>query len=260
MTSTLSDFCEVVWDQVMDMACLDVVMQATAITSAPPQSPEQMAEVFRLPRAVIAEAVDFTERYAAACLEARRDLPSMHIPDPWDAPRRASLEKRVTQAIARIARLAERDWALRYPAALVSASNARTTLLRELASRWEQGQRAHHQALQKCKATNTQAKLESMRVSKQNPQKGKPKQRDKSIKELLQELVDTQEGREKLLAARTVDGIAALIKCSHGAVAGCPVYKRKVRPILDTNKWQEKNARIEFDDRRLDRRSDRHRK
>jgi hypothetical protein len=170
------------------------------------------------------------------------------------------LEKQVTHAIARIAQLAEHNWALPHRTALFSVRNARTTLLRELAGRWEQGQRAHHQALQKCEATKTQGQLESIQGIKQNPQKGKPKKRVKSIKELLQELVDTQEGREKLLAARTVDGIAALIKCSHGAVAGCPVYKRKVRPMLDANKWQEKNARIEFDDRRLDRQSDRHRK
>jgi hypothetical protein len=257
MTSTPADFCEVVWEQVMDMACVDVVMQATAITSAPPQSPEQMAEVFRLPRAVIAEAVDFTERYAAACLEARRDVPSLPIPDPWDAPRRASSEKRVTQAIGRIAQLAERNWALRHPTALVSASNARTTLLCELASRWEQGQRAYHQALQRCNATIPPS---TGKVTTAKAKEKRPRKRGDTTDERLAALRSSPDGVKQILAAGNSTGVGKLIGRCRSAVVSSVVWKTKIKPLFDTLKTDAKYQRLEFEDRRQDRRSDRRRK
>jgi hypothetical protein len=251
MTNTLADFCEVAWEQVIDMACFNVAMEATAITSARPDSPEQMAGVFRLPRAVITEAVDFTERYAAACLEAKRDVPSLPIPDPWDARRRAALEKQVTHAITRIAQLAEHNWALPHRTAIFSGRNARTTLLRELAGRWEQGQRAHHQSLHNGETAPSQTQPALLGANEGTPKKRK--RRGPTTEERLKELIASEGGWEKIKACRKAADVGRLIKRSHASVIATRSWQKEICPELKGQRDMARYHRHEREERRRDR-------
>ncbi len=253
MTKRISDYCDVIWTTVLDVACLDAVTAATKIMSAPPTSIEEMIGVFRLPRSVIAEATDFTERHAAACLESRKAFPAMPIPDPWDLQRLAAVDACIRGCIDRIARLAEQNWGLPRQSSAVSRSAAKMEVLSELADRWEIGQRAYHQELQNCNATRSPPIAAPDATSK--PQRGKRRRkRHGTTDERLKELASTTEGRQAILAAGTSERIGKLIDRSHAAVAGSSVWKKKIKPLLDANKTEQKLARLEWDERRSDRR------
>ena len=253
MGKRLSDYCDVAWDAVLTVACLDAVTAATKITSAPPMSVEERIGVFRLPRSVIAEATDFTERYAAACLEARKDFPAMPIPDPWDRQRLASVDAGIRRCIDRIVRLAEQNWGLSSQESAVSRSAAKMEVLSDLADRWELGQRAYHQDLQNCHTATSPPIASPDATSK--PQRGKRRRkRHGTTDERLKDLVSSEDGRRSILAAGTSERIGELIDRSHAAVAGSPVWKKTIKPLLDTLKAEKKYARFELEERRQDRR------
>ena len=254
MTKRLSDYCDVNWNAALEVACLEAVMAATKMTSAPPTSIAEMIGVFRLPQSVIAEAIAFTQQHAAACLEARKDLPSMPIPDPWDSQRLAAVDAGIRRCIDRIAGLAEHKWGVSRQLSAVSRSAAKTEVLSDLAARWEIGQRVYHQELQECN-TSAAPPVVSPDETSSKPQRGKRRRkRHLTTDERLKELASSPEGRRQILAAGKIDGVADLIGRSHGAVAGSPAWKKTIKPLLDAERAERRIARLEWDERRQDRR------
>jgi hypothetical protein len=253
MAKRLSDYCDVAWDAVLTVTCLDAVTAATKITSAPYKSVEERIGIFRLPRSVIAEAMDFAKRYAAVCLQTRRAIPTMPIPNPWDSQRRASLDASIRGCIDRIARLAENNWGVSRQASAVSRSAAQSELLREVADRWEDGLRAYHEALQKCDAP-ARTKRQSPKAPEKMVLGKRGRMRRRTTDELLQDLAGSEDGWRSIMVAGTIDRIASLIGRSHGAVAESDVWHKTIKPLLARLKAEREYARIELDERRQDRR------
>jgi hypothetical protein len=259
MEGALSDFCDVGWQSMLDAASVEALIKATSAVSAAPASVEDMIALVRLPRVLIEEAVGFAKQHANVCLLSLADLPSMPVPDPWDEKRKADLEARVRRTIGQVLRLAQKHWGFSKEQMAVSQCAASTELLGEVASRWEEGQRAYHKALQKCDTATVLPSRGAKAVKEKAAQK-RPWKRGKSTDERLAELIGSPEGLEKIFAAKTVDGVAALIKRSHGAVADSPIWKKKIRPMFERLKAENAYSRLEFEERRLDRRSDQRRK
>jgi hypothetical protein len=259
MEKGMADFCDVNWGMVLDAVGLEVVMEATRITSVPHPSSGQVRDLFRLPRAVVAEALKFVEQHASACLRSRQEVPSMPIPDPWDAKRRQTLDVQVLRGITQMARLAKQHWGISKQEAAVSQSAARLDLLSEVASQWEAGQRSYYQALQKGDA-NPPVSTDKQKATKANATGKRPRKRGKTTEERLQDLLSTPSGCGQILGAETIDGIAALIDRSHGSVAGSSAWKKRIKSMLETLEVTSAIERLKYDDERLDRRSDRRRK
>jgi hypothetical protein len=251
MEGTLADFSDVVWQSMLDAASVEALMKATSAVSAASASVEDMIALVRLPRVLIEEAVGFAKQHAKVCLLSLADLPSMPVPDPWDAKRKADLEARVRRSIGQVLRLAQKHWGFSKEQMAVSQWAASTELLGDLASQWEEGQRAYHKALQNCDARSAT----KQKVTAEKPTKKRRRKRDKTVEETLQELFGTPDGLRKLVEARTIDGIAGLIGVSHGAVGGSKTWPR-IKKKVDEAKW---NARLEYEDR-CDRKPDRRRK
>jgi hypothetical protein len=249
MEGTLADFSDVVWQSMLDAASVEALMKATSAVSAASASVEDMIALVRLPRVLIEEAVGFAKQHAKVCLLSLADLPSMPVPDPWDEKRKADLEARISRTIGQVLRLAQKHWGFSKEQMFVSQYAASTELLVDLASQWEEGQRAYHKALQKCDAPS---------ATKQKAATGKPtkkprRKRRKSVEDALQELLGTHEGRREVLAAGSIEKIRLLVRFSHGAVAGSKAWKKTIKPMLDRLREECKYARMEYEERRSDR-------
>jgi len=253
MEKQLADFCEIEWQRMLDATSLEVVLEANAIVSAPAETVEAVITLFRLPRALIKEATAFARENAEACLRSRHDVPSMTVVDPWDARRRAMLEERVCLVLDRLVRLTERHWGLPKEATAFSRYNATTDLLREVASKWEQGQLAYHQALQKCDTNANQVDRLIQKTEVPTSRKRPLQKRGDTTEERLRGLLNTQDGVRSILAAGTVDGVASLIHRSHGSVAGSVAWKMEIKPLLERLKAERVYARLECEERRRDR-------
>ena len=259
MESRLADFCDVVWQRTLDAAIVAVGIKATSAVAVVPPSVEEMIGLTRLPRLLIEEAVGFAKQHAEVCLLSLGDVPSMPVPDPWDAQRQSDLEARVRRSIGQMIRLGQKHWGFSKDEAAVSQCAANTKLLGEVASQWEAGKRAYHKALQKGEATSSIPNKNLKEAKKKAGNKGR-RNRGKTVEEALQDLLRTPEGVKSIFAARTIDGIADLIGFSHGSVAGSVAWRKEIKPMLVTLKSARCLARVEYDERRHHRRSDRRRK
>jgi len=259
MTNTLSDFSDVAWEAVHNIGFLEAVVKADEITATPAQSVDEARGLFRLPRSLVDDVIDFTENYAAACLSTRRELPSMPIPDPWEARRHDFTAASIRGCIDNIARIAERKWSFDRQTAMAGCRAATSELLGDLARRWEAGKRAYYQAVQGDTTTikSCDKKPDTRRAKVVEKRRGS---RGKTTDERLEELANSEEGLRKAFARPTIDGVAALIDRSHGAVAGSPVWKKKIQPHLEALKTMAAATRRAQDDERHHRKSDRRRK
>jgi hypothetical protein len=248
----LATYSDSVWDDLLSGAGLEAVMAATEITSAPPTAVEGMVELMRLPRTVIAEARRFTEEYAEACRRVRDEDPAMPIPDPWALARKESLDTAVCRCIDRVAQLARQRWGLPSQTATVSRSAAESELRRELAAMWETGQRTHYEALRKGSTAGPPRQEPGKPAASEGPKRSR-RRRHETTEERLAELVSSEEGRQKILAAGTITKVGKLIKRSHAAVGGSRVWKTKIKPLIDTLRVQQKYSRLEWEERRQDR-------
>jgi hypothetical protein len=253
MEKRLADFCEIEWQWMLDAACVELVSEATSVVAAQCQTVASRVEFFRLPRAVIEEATAFVQENAEACLLSREEVPTMPVADPWGTSRRRNLESRVCQLIDQLVGLTELHWGLPKEATAFSRYNATTVLLREVASKWEKGQRAYHQALHKCDTNANQADRLIQKTEVPTSRKRPLQKRGDTTEERLRRLLNTQDGVRSILAAGTVDGVASLIRRSHGSVAGSAAWKTEIKPLLERLKAERVYARLECEERRRDR-------
>ena len=253
MEKQLADFCDIEWERMLDATCLEVVLEANAIVSAPAETVEAFTGLFRLPRALIKEATAFARDNAEACLRSRHDVPSMPLVDPWDARSRASVEERICLVLTRLARLAEHHWGLSGRATRVSQYVAKGELLRELAASWEEGQRAYHRALQAGDGAPPRSASDCPGAGDNSTGKQRRGRRGQTTEERLKELIASDGGWERIFAARTAVGVGKLVRRSHASVVGTRAWKEKIYPQLCAGKSMAKYHRLEREERRRDR-------
>ena len=249
---TLSDYSDIAWHAVLREKALDVTVETAKslkITIDGSKTAELAQEILRSPRKIIVTAGEFESNHAACYHKIKRDVPLMPVTEPWSQERKKGLQKEVIDCIKRVLTQAVNQAVIRKEHVNVSSSGITSELLGEIEKSWEQGRRKHYEASQDSDVSNPlPAQLLKVTESRGRKKKGKP-----STEELLKELVSTKAGREKIIAARTIDGIADLIGRSHGSVAGTTIWREKIKPMLDRLKAEEKLARYESDERRQDR-------
>lgn len=253
MEKRLADFCDIEWERMLDSTSLEVVLEAQAIVSAPPETVEAVTSLFRLPRALIKEAIAFAQESTEACLRSRHDVPSMPVVDPWDARRRSSVEERVRMALDRLASLTEQRWGLSGEATQASSYIAKGELLREVAAHWEAGHREYHRALQAGDGTPPRSPSGGPGACDNRLDKKPRRRRGDTTEERLKKLIASGDGWVRIIAARTSAGVGKLVKRSHAAVVATRAWKDKIYPTLVSHKAMAKCNRWEQEERRRDR-------
>ena len=253
MEKQLADFCEIEWQRMLDATSLEVVLEANAIVSAPAETVEAVTSLFRLPQTLIKEATAFARENAEACLRSRRDIPSMPVVDPWDARRRAILEERVCLELDRLVRLTECYWGLPGRATRASQYVAKGELLREVATSWEEGQRAYHRALRAGDGAPSRSPSDSPWTGDNRRGRRPGRKRGDTTEERLKGLIASDGGWERIFAARTAVGVGKLVRRSHVSVVGTRAWKEKIYPQLCAGKSMAKYHRLEQEERRRDR-------
>lgn len=253
MEKQLADFCEIEWQRMLDATSLEVVLEATALVSAPAETVEAVTSLFRLPKALIKEATAFARENAEACLRSRHDVPSMTVVDPWDVRRRAMLEERVCLVLDRLVRLTERRWGLSGRATQASQYVATGELLREVAAGWEEGQRAYHRALQAGDGAPPRSPNDGSGAGDNSTGKKRRGRRGETTEERLKELMASDGGWGRIDVARTAARVGKLIKRSHASVVGTRAWKEKIYPRLRGQRAMAKYDRWEREERRRDR-------
>lgn len=253
MEKRRADFCEIEWQRMLDATSLEVVLEAKAIVSEPPETVETITGFFRLPRALIAQATAFAQENAEACLRSRQDVAAMPVADPWEARRQAALEERVRRVLERLARLAEHHWPMTGRATEISRYVAEGELLRELAASWEDGQRDFHRALRAGDGGQSRSPTAALKENGSTTGKKQRRRRGDTTEERLANLLASDGGWGKVLACRKAEEVGKLIKRSHAAVVGTRAWKEKIRPRLSALKDMAKYHRLEQEERRRDR-------
>jgi hypothetical protein len=253
MERRLADFCDSEWQRMLDAACLEAVVEANTIVSMPAGTVETITGLFRLPRAVIKQAIAFAQENAGACLRARQDVASLPVADPWDARRQAVLGEQIGRVLDRLALQVEHRWGLTSRVTKVLQYVAEGDLLRELAASWEEGQRAFHQALQAGGGGAPPSPIAVLKENRETPGNKKRRKRGGKTEDRLNDLMASDGGWQKIRACRTAKEVGKLVDRCHGSVVGTEAWKQKIYPDLRAQKDMAKYHRLEQEERRRDR-------
>ena len=243
----LSDYSDVSWQKVINVAYLDVMSKASDSLTTPrdfTQSPEAFLEtvqsLLRLPAELVEQAIVFEQKHAKVCQKTKKALPSMPVEDAWCNQRKKELKLLSTRCVKRIGQDMCRHWSLPSNVVNVSRSRACDELLEQIDQRWEEGQRQYWDNSQQRKPTNP-------KVRKKGRRRGNP------AEQILRESYSTPEGRLRILGCRTVKEVAALLGKAPSTIVGTDFWKKKIAPDREAYKSLVKYERLEQDERRKDR-------
>lgn len=246
---SLSNYSDVSWQKVINVACLDVMSKASDSLTTPrdfTQSPEAFLEtvqsVLRLPAELIEQAIVFEQKHAKVCQETKKALPSMPVEDAWCNQRKKELKLLSTRCVKHIGQDMCKHWSLPSNVVNVSRSRACDELLEQIDQRWEEGQRQYYASLDGDHNSVVGGKLPTPNKRKRGP----------TAEDRLRKLMDTEEGWSKILAAGTDKKIGKLIERKRGAVIRTKAWTEEISPRLRMLKEERKIQRRELDERRCD--------
>lgn len=252
----LSDYSDLAWSAVLQSEELNAAVKIPERLNrvATGQDPfETIFEILRMPRKLVVEAVVFEEKHGSLVRRMKMHLPLFPVPEPWSSARKQSLRAAVYEMVGRACKQALSIGVIAEEQARISKSAVVSELLCEIEQSWESGQRHHYESLQK-RNSDTSAEVPAAPVGEKSETSKRRRRTGKTTNERLLDLMSTPEGRKKILAAGSIDRIAKVIDRSHAAVGGSPVWKKKIKPLLQGSRAVAKAVRLEWDERRQDRR------
>lgn len=246
---TLADFSDSVWDACCRCVAIEIVGEAERAVLGP-LSVQAVEAFFSLPRRLLDETSRFAEEHAEVCLAVRQEIPGMPIPEPWSWDRQQQVVALIDRLQQALKGLAQQHWGLTPTEAGFLAYEQGSRIKRATAARWEQGLREYYLAQRSHGEENPGRAVPKTKAKPARPRRARGKQ---TTEQILRQKLSTHEGRNELLAAGSARHIAIAIGRSESSVKMSEAWRSDVHPLLDSAKSMAKMARMEWDERRRDR-------
>lgn len=243
MAGMLSQFSDVQLADLYRYTTLEIICVAEAETAAPPAFTLRVQRLFRSPHLLIDAVTDFNRRYAAACIEKRRTIPTAECGDPWDSVGEQRLEAEVLAVMRSITRLVVERWNGVPREAAILADIAFCELRQWIREEYEIGRDTHCLAIASLHGTPTAtghtpgtqaADLTSSTPSSTSvPRTNEKQSRGPTTAEILHRWYSDPMKKPQLLAAGSAAKIGILIgKCKSQVIGAGPIWDDKIKPAL----------------------------